>query len=260
MNKSLLVALSAAAAMSATPAFADEAKGKEIATEVQKRDEGWANSKSEAEMILRNRSGQESIRKMKMDAFEVDGDGDKSKITFVEPKDVKDTTMLTHSHTKGNDDQWICLPALKRVKRISSRNKSGPFMGSEFAYEDLASQEVEKYNYKYIKDDTLNGQDMFVVERYPTDRYTGYSKQISWINKAEYRIEKVEFYDRKKSKLKTLEFLEWNKYLDKHWRPGRMEMVNHQTGKSTTLKISNYQFQAGLRDSDFNKGAMRRCR
>ena len=66
---------------------------------------------------------------------------------------VKGVNILSHTKIFEPDDQWLFLPALKRVKRISSRNKSGPFMGSEFAYEDLVSREVEKYSYKFIKDE-----------------------------------------------------------------------------------------------------------
>jgi hypothetical protein len=64
---------------------------------------------------------------------------------------------MTFTHKIGPDDQWLYLPAIKRVKRISSNNKSGPFMGSELAFEDLSSQEVEKYTYKFIKKENLNG-------------------------------------------------------------------------------------------------------
>jgi len=88
---------------------------------------------------------------------------------------------LTHALTP--DDQWLYLPALKRLKRISSRKKSGPFMGSEFAYEDMSSQEVEKYRYKWLRDETVEGRDAYVVERRPTYEYSGYTRQIVWIDK-----------------------------------------------------------------------------
>jgi len=94
-------------------------------------------------MTLRNRAGKESLRNVRIKNLEVDGDGDKSLSIFDEPADVKGTTSLTWSHSDKPDDQWLYLPALKRVKRISSKNKSGPFMGSEFAFEDIGSQEVD---------------------------------------------------------------------------------------------------------------------
>ena len=103
-------------------------------------------------MILRNAQGEESIRKFNSKTLEVDGDGDKSIFIFEHPRDVEGTAVLTFTHKVGPDDQWLYLPALKRVKRISSDNKSGSFVGSEFAYEDLSSQEIEKYTYKWVED------------------------------------------------------------------------------------------------------------
>jgi hypothetical protein len=133
-------------------------------------------------------------------------------------------------------------------------------MGSEFAYEDLASQEVAKYTYKYLRDEKANGADCFVLERFPTYEHSGYKRQLAWINKAEYRPEKIEFYDRKNDLLKTLTFSSYKQYLNKFWRADTMTMVNHQNGKSTILNWGNYAFKTGLSDRDFNKNALKRAR
>ncbi len=197
---------------------------------------------------------------MKLISLEVDGDGDKSLTTFDTPRDVKGTSFLSHTHVIGPDDQWLYLPALKRVKRISSNNKSGPFMGSEFAFEDLTSPEVEKYSYKYIKDDSANGVLCFLVERYPVDKKSGYKRQVVWIDQQEYRPQKIDFYDRKNSLLKTLVFSDYEQYLSKFWRAGIMNMKNHQTGKSTLLEWNEIVFGNGLNDRDFDKKALKRSR
>ena len=99
------------------------------------------------------------------------------------------------------------------MKRIASNNKAGPFMGSEFAYEDISSQEVEKYTYRYLRDEVLDGQSTFVVERDPVDSRSGYSRQVVWYDQSEYRLIKLEFYDRKETLLKTLTFQEYEQYL-----------------------------------------------
>jgi outer membrane lipoprotein-sorting protein len=196
-----------------------------------------------------------------MKILEVESDGDKNLTIFDNPRDVKGTAFLTYSHKVRDDDQWLYLPALKRVKRISSRNKSGSFMGSEFAYEDYASQEVEKYTYKWIRDEVYEGQESFVVERYPVDKKnSGYTRQVTWIDKKDYRTLKVEYFDRKNSHLKTLTIKGYKKYLDKYWRADELNMVNHQNGKSTRLEFSNYKFKIGLKDSDFNKNSLKRAR
>ena len=168
--------------------------------------------------------------------------------------------MLTFSHKLDPDDQWLYLPALKRVKRISSKNKSGPFMGSEFAFEDLGSQEYEKYAHKYLRDEVIDGMDCFAVERVPQYKYTGYTRQEVWFDKKEYRLIKIVFYDRKNSLLKTLTYTDYNKYIDQYWRAGKMYVENHQTQKSTTLLWDDIVFKTGLSKRDFDKNSLKRAR
>lgn len=237
-----------------------EEKGLAIAIEADKRDTGWVDQSADLEMILRNKQGETSERTLQINTLEVQGDGDKSLTVFDNPRDIKGTAFLSHTHALTPDDQWLYLPALKRIKRIASANKSGPFVGSEFAYEDLTSQEVEKYKYKWLRDETLDGRDTFVNERYPQYENSGYTRQIAWIDKQMYQPLKVEFYDRKNALLKTLVFSDYAQYLDKYWRPAKMDMINHQTGKETTLIWKNYQFNNGFSDRDFDQNTLKRAR
>ena len=242
------------------PATDSAKKGLAIAVEADKRDTGFSDFTANMIMELRNKQGDVSTRTIRLKTLEVIGDGDKSMSIFDRPADVKGTAFLTFSHAKDQDEQWLYLPALKRVKRINSKNKSGPFMGSEFAYEDLASQEVEKYTYKYLRDEELNGVDCFVIERFPAYEHSGYTRQVAWVNKERYVAEKIEFFDRKNALLKTLINKDYQQYLDQYWRANEMHMENHQTGKSTVLKWENYKFKTGLRDSDFNRNSLKRAR
>ena len=252
----LLLALLAAPAFAETP----EEKGLAIAREADKRGDGYADSSATLQMILRNKQGEESKREIRSRTLETKVDGDKSMIVFDQPKDVAGTALLTFTHKQGDDDRWLYLPAVKRVKRIASSNKSGPFMGSEFAYEDLGSQEPEKYTYKWLRDEPLDGKDCFVFERYPKDKDSGYTRMVVWMDKAEYRPLKLEFYDRKQSLLKTLTLADYQQYLGKYWRPGKLDMVNHQTGKSTTLLFKDYKFRNGFKDRDFDQNALQNAR
>jgi outer membrane lipoprotein-sorting protein len=211
-------------------------------------------------MTLKNQHGETSVRKLRIKSLEQENDGDKSLSMFDSPKDVKGTAFLSFSHPVGNDDQWLYLPALKRVKRIHSRNKSGSFMGSEFSFEDLTSFEVEKYSYKFIKDDKVNARDVWVVEAYPKDKHSGYTKQVLSIDKEHYYSHKIDFYDRKNTLLKTLTQTGHKQYLNKFWRTARSEMINHQNGKSTLLEWNDYKISTGLDDKDFNKNALKRAR
>jgi len=245
---------------SANAETAEEA-GLRIALEAALRHDGFGDYTANMTMTLRNKQGKTSTRLIRTRTLEIKDDGDKSLSIFDTPRDVKGTAFLSFSHKVGDDEQWLYLPALKRVKRINSRNKSGSFMGSEFAYEDIASQEVEKYTYKHLREEEYNGTLCFVGESYPVDRKnSGYTKRISWLDTDEYRLRKVEFYDRKKSLLKTLTVGTYQQYVGKHWRADSMDMLNHQTGKSTTLGWTDYTFNTGLTNKDFNSTSLKRIR
>ena len=237
-----------------------EEKGMAIAVEADKRNTGWVDSTNDLQMILRNAQGQESKRDIRLKTLEVMDDGDKSMSIFDTPRDVKGTAFLSYTHAITPDGQWLYLPALKRIKRISSANKSGPFMGSEFAYEDISSQEIEKYTYKWLRDEILNGKNVFVIERYPVYKHSGYKRMIAWIDKEIYMPLKIEFYDRKDALLKTLTVHDYKQYLEQYWRPDRQEMINHQSKKNTTLLWSNYQFKTGLTNRNFDKNSLKRAR
>jgi len=241
-------------------AMSPEEKGRWVAQQIDAREEGFVNQVSETTMILRNKRGQESRREMTIKTLEVKEDGDKSITIFQSPKDVKGTAFLSYTHIEGPDDQWLYLPALRRVKRISSNNKSGPFMGSEFAYEDLSSQEIEKYTYTYVRSEKVMGEDGHVIERVPVDKKSGYTRQLVWVESTEWRIAKIEFYDRKNKLLKTLTFEDYKEYPNKKWRAQTFHMVNHQTGKSTELTWNDIKFGQDISERDFDQNALRRVR
>ncbi len=266
LRRHLLGAVSALAILTVAPAASlaetPEEKGRAIAVESDKRDLGWGDSKVGLNMILKNREGQTSVRDLSIRSLEVPGSdaGDKSITLFSKPRDIDGTAFLSHTKILDPDDQWLFLPALKRVKRISSKNKSGPFVGSEFAYEDLVSTEVERYDYKWLRDEACGDLECFVIERTPRYEHSGYTRQIVWMDKGEYQPRKLEFYDRKESLLKTLMLTEYKQYLGQYWRAHKLEMENHQTGKSTTLTFTDYEFGLGLKDSDFRKNRLARLR
>ena len=237
-----------------------EAAGLQIARDSREREEGFGNFTARQVMVLRNKHGQESRRQLRVKVLEVPGDGDKSLFVFDEPRDVQGTALLVHAKREGADDQWLYLPALNRVKRISSSNRSGSFMGSEFAYEDMTAQEVEKFTYRYLRDEACGELTCTVSERLPVDRKSGYSRQVVWRDKEELRVWKVDYYDRKDAHLKTLTLKNYEQYLDRYWRAGEMRMENLLTGKSTVLTWTDFQFGTDLDDRDFTRTGLRRAR
>ena len=243
-----------------TQAETPEEKGRAVFEEVQKRGEGFVDSQVAMLMILKDKRGNTSEREMRVMTLEGENDEDKTLMVFDTPRDQKGTALLTYSYKKKDDDQWLYLPALKRVKKIASKNKSGPFMGSEFSFEDLAGQDIDEFDYKFLREEPCGEGKCFVVESYPHDENSGYTKTISWVDQEHYRAFKVEFYDRKSSHLKTLNPTGYKLYEDKFWNPDKMEMVNHQTGKSTELIRKTTEYKTGLEEKDFTRNSLKRAR
>ena len=237
-----------------------EEKGLRLAREADARNSGFGDTAASLTMVLRNRQGRESVRQMRFKAQEVDDDGDRSLFVFDHPKDVSGTALLTHVHLNAPDDRWLYLPALKRVKRISSSNSSGSFMGSEFSYEDMSTPELEEFSYRYLRDESCGELTCAVIEQVPLDKDSGYSRKILWQDSAESRVWKMELYDRKDSHLKTLVFADYQLYIGEFWRAGVQTMTNHLTGASTVLEWNDLQFRTGIDDNEFTKSALRRMR
>ncbi len=247
------------------PANASAEKGLAIATETAKRDEGFGDFAVEGQMVLKNKAGKESVRKFKSTTLENanPGEGDKSIIVFSEPRDVRGTALLTHSMIEPNDDsQWIFLPALKRVKRISSSNRTGKFVSSEFSYEDLGSEEVDDNTHNWVEDapcPTDAALTCATVESVPKNKKSGYSKRVSYTDMDEYRVHRIEFYNRRGDLEKILTFNDYRQYQGKFWRAHDMVMENVQTGKSTRLSWGDYVFDAGLADRAFTPQALEKA-
>ncbi len=239
-----------------------EAKGLVIAQEASRRNEGYGDTAVDLTMELSSADGRSRERILSWQIRESNDpqDGDKSLTVFHEPRDIAGTGFLSHTHISREDDQWLYLPSLKRVKRIASANISSAFVGSEFAYEDLLSDEVEKFSYRWLKDEPCGEWVCFVVERIPEYENSGYSREIVWIDQTDYRIYKTEFYDLKGALKKVLYVENYQKYLDKFWRAHVLRMENVQTGKTTTLTFKPYVFQSGLTEQAFSPAALRRIR
>lgn len=245
-----------------SPAFAEtpEEKGYAVAARSDRSDRGFQDSTVDMTMILQNAAGQTTQRTLETRTLEVQDEnvGDKSLVIFDSPKDIEGTALLSHANILEPDDQWLYLPALKRVKRISSANKSGPFVGSEFAFEDFTAQELNKFDYTWLREEEVDGMMMDVVERTPRYENSGYTKQVAWIDQDVYQARKIDFYDRKDDLLKTLDLQDYTKYPGNIWRSNKFVMSNHQTGKKTELIYSDYQFKTGLDKNDFVKGVLAR--
>ena len=235
-------------------------KGLEIAILSDKNNDGFIDSSSTMTMNLINKRGDVVTRKLRFKSLEVPTDGDKSIAIFESPRDVKGVAILSYAHKVEADDQWLYLPALKRVKRIASKNKSGPFLGSEFSFEDFSFQEVEKYEYLYLEEEIYLNNPCYVIERKPLDPYSGYTKQLVWIDKENYLVQKIHHFDRKSFHLKTQLFKDYRKYEGFFWQPHEIEMINHQNGKKSILIFDDVKLKNGFTDRDFSQNSLKRSR
>ena len=229
----------------------------EIADKADKVTDGFESSIAKTQMTLINASGQRSVRDLLMKTLEGEA-GDKTVSIFLSPADVKGTKVLGWEHADRDDDQWLYLPALKRVKRIASRNKSGSFMGSEFSYEDIGNQNPSKFSFEGEPEVVmLNGVECYKGARTPKDKNSGYTKQVTWVDTKNFLIQKIAYYDRKKEHLKTAIFSDY-KQIDGVWRVGKIEMKNHQNDKSTLLIWKEDKIKTGLNSRDFDKRELKK--
>ena len=260
ITAALLLMLPVTGRTAPPPGDTPEKQGAHIFITQDDMDLGYRDAKADMTMTLFNAAGQQSRRQMMTLFLEVPDDGDKTLITFKFPRDIKGTGLLTYEHIEGPDDQWLYLPALKRVKRIASKSKSGSFVGSEFSYEDISSNKPAKYRHKYLREDTHDGAPVWVVERYPKEASSGYTKIIAWVSQSNHQTVKQEFFDRKGAPLKVQLVTGLKRHLGKFWRPGETMMENLQTKKKTILAFEEWTFQQGLKASKFTKRSLERQR
>ncbi len=235
-------------------------KGLAIAIKADKHKRGYHDYRADAKMTLKDAAGGTTENRLTITFLDVPNDADKELATFQSPGDVKGTSLLTFSHRNGEDDQWLYLPALTRVKRISSSNKSGAFMGSEFAYEDLSYEAIEKYSYKFLRQEKCDLGQCELVDEVPNYEHSGYSHLVAWYDSKEARMVRIDFFDRNNTLQKTYKATGYKKYLGHWWRAAKMEMVNSQTGNSTILEWSNIKFHVGLTARDFDMSSLQRVR
>jgi hypothetical protein len=242
-----------------------EQKGLRLAEEASERDSGWRWQSANGRMILLdargNRNERAFVSQVLEDQDESDDETIRGIIVFKHPPDIENTALLTIGQKSEDDYQWLYLPALKRVKRISGTSKTGSFVGSEFSFEDLSAREVEDYTHIWLAQEPCPGAPELtceVVERRPKDSESGYSKVVTWQESETFRTYKSDFYDRKGMLLKTLTIGRHEKFKDRWWRSMDLTMTNHVNGKATQMLWSSFDFDTPLKESDFTVRALER--
>ncbi|MEH0697385.1 outer membrane lipoprotein-sorting protein [Vibrio owensii] len=240
-----------------TTAAAEGVSGFDVAKEMISRDTGYISYTSDVEMSIVAANGDTVRRQLTIKGIEQENDGDKIITYFQAPRDIAGTALLTFSHAIEADDQWLFLPSIKRVKRISSNNRSGPFMGSEFAYEDMSSWELDKYRYELIEEKTQDGQSYWLLTCFPRYENSGYSKLVAWIDQDIYQPRKIEYYDRKGTLFKQLTLSDYEQHNQRYWRPKFAQMNNLKSKRSSTLSWQNMTLGVDVPQSQFEPKQLR---
>lgn len=247
-----------AAAVSAALAQPPEdaaTRGLAIARAAHAANRGFASERATLAMELVNPYGEVTKRRLTIETLEAREDGDRSKVTFLSPADVKGTQLLTWTHRSRDDDQWLYLPALRRVKRIAAAEVTGSFMGSELSYEDLAGTEVEKFSYRFLDAAELEGRAASKLERVPRSRASGYGREVVWLDEEYQNPLRIEYYDRAGALLKVATFAGYRRH-GRLWRAESVAIENVQTKKRTILRWEQRELPAGLASEAFDSARL----
>jgi uncharacterized protein len=216
------------------------------------------DSTSGAEFVLINATGQQRIRDTDGQTKLIPGTTDNRRlVTFLSPADVRGTKTLLIEHSAADDDMWIYLPAMKKVRRLVASNKKDSFVGTDFSYGDVIGHKVEDWNQKVVRQEQADGKDCYVVESTPkrpeVADNTGYSKRISWIDKVSFVAIRGEIYDQNGELLKrtSSEDVERVDAKNDKYQPMELSSENVQTGHKTIIKFKNFKANVGVGDAVF---------
>ncbi len=237
--------------------FAQDLTGLEVIQKVYNRPMG-NDMTGNLTMTIENSRGNQRIREIRQFVKDF-GDSEKKIMFFVSPADVKNTSFMTWSYDDAsqNDDQWIYLPALKKVKRISSDSKSDYFMGSDFTYDDLGDRHPTEDTHRILREEVVDGKQTIVVESIPKDEDYMYTRTVTWVVKDSWIGLKKEFYDEDEELLKILTVNAQISIGDIIILTN-MKMTNVQRTQFTIMEFSDVEINTGISDNKFTERIMKR--
>ncbi len=238
--------------------------GEEIARRINARNEGEVVSRF-ITMAMTDRSGTERVRETKS-LRKYFGKEKRNIIFYLSPSNIKDTAFLTYDYPEADrdDDQWLYLPAARKVRRISASDRGDYFLGTDFTYEDIRKETkvgIEDYSWKTLGEETIDGHRCFLVEEIPvnekTARELGYSKVQSWIDAEIWMVRQAKYWDVAGNPLKTLQVREI-KLIQDIWTAHQLSVENHKTGHKTVFTFKDVNYGQSVKDEMFTEDALRR--
>ena len=243
---------------------ADWPTGDEIAQRINARDEGVAVSRN-LTMEMIDRRGKQRTRETR--GFrKYYGDEKRSVIFYLQPRNVKDTAFLTYDYPQAaeDDDQWLYLPAMRKVRRISASDRGDYFLGTDFTYEDIKLEtrvSIKDYTRKTIGEDEVEGHHCYVVEALPVNAATakelGYGRVEQCVDDKIWMVRRSRFWDTRGKLLKTIHSRDIRQ-VQGIWTQHRLEVENHRSGHRTVFTFSEVDYEQGVSDGMFTQQAIRR--
>lgn len=243
---------------------ADAQSADEIIASVNARDEGITQIR-EANLTLRDKSGKTRDQVIRVYRKYYD-DEKRTVIFYLEPANVKDTGFLTFDYPEADkdDDQWLYLPAMRKVRRISASNKGDYFLGTDLTYDDLkrdAKVSAHEYTWTAKGTETVAGKECHVVEGIPkTDDIAeelGYGKAVIYVDPASNMILQYDYWDMNGNSLKRIENQNIEQ-IDGIWTSNRIEVTNHKTGHGSILEFTSTTYSEPIDDGLFSDRALLR--
>lgn len=233
--------------------------GEEIVRMVQ--DYNKSDTSEESQIVLFIKDGEKNIAERRMKAISIVAEGDipsKLLLEFIQPVDVKGTKLLTWTYLKENKSQWIYLPSLKKTRRILAGSKNSSFMGSEFTYEDIGGQSLEKFTYDLVQVEEVPSDIVWHIREKSKDPLVKNWKILK-VKKSLMNPVAIDYYNMRNEKVKSSKFQEYREYTlgrKKVFRPNLISMTNLLTGKESILKWEQREFGKKIAERDFNPNSL----
>ncbi len=230
-------------------ANSNDLTGRDIMDEISTRHDSSVEMEVQT-MTLDDNKGTTQVRELRQFGAKQDSGLYKYLLAFDNPRGIKGVALLTWENPGGDDDQWTFLPAMgKKLKRIASGGRKNLFMGTDFAFEDLMSEEKDNFRYERLPDEQLvaGGPLSYVVDAYPDNDslVTGYEKRRIYITQDTFVIQQIDYHQKRTGKLiKQLVASDLVNVEGDLWRANTRQMKSLTKNHQTTIKTTSRSFSA----------------
>jgi outer membrane lipoprotein-sorting protein len=249
-------------ALIALPSWSGAAQDKfnALAKEMGHGNTGFGDYTADMSVQKRDTKGNELGMKMRLKVLEEEDGAKKRMVAINSPSTLKGTSLLIIEHHDDANEYWVYLPLVNRVKRLGVGKDGGPFGGDAFSLDELDELGGPKYTHTYLRNESYQDMDCFVIEWKPVDKESPYSKIVGWLDDSKLRLHKIDFYDPQDAPLKSVTLSGYELHQEEFWRPEKIETENHQTKLTSTITMTNLKFRTGLTSRDFDKKSLKRAR